>query len=407
MIKSHIDKEVQRQFDILKKGVVEIVPEDEFIAMLRISIEKNRPLRVKCGIDPTSRDVHIGHSIPYKKMREFQDLGHRGIVIIGDYTASIGDPTGRDEARPPLTAEEIQENADHYMEQVYKIVDSEKTDLLYQSKWFQDIHLQDIIKWASQTTVTKLLSHETFKERLKSSKPLFLHELLYPLLQGMDSVYIKADVELGASDQKFNVLMGRDYQKSHGQRPQVALFLPLITGLCGQKKMSKSLNNFVGIRDEPFDKFGKIMSIPDSIMMEYYEFLIGVRGEELKKLKDGLFDKTLHPNEVKKSLATQIVSFFHGDKIAASMRIKFEDIFKNKKAPKDIPTVTLTNKKTLTTLLFESHLVASRSEARRLIQQNAVKIIDGIRLIDPEIILDRSYSGKVIKIGKRRFLKFQ
>ncbi len=400
-----LEKEVQRQLKELKFGVVEITPENEFVEMLRASIRDNRPLRVKCGIDPTNRDVHIGHSVPYRKMRQFQDLGHIGVVIIGDYTASIGDPTGRNDARPPLGPDEIKENAMHYMEQVYTIVDKDKTEIVHQSEWFRETSLSDVISWASQTTVAKLLSHETFKERLDNTHPLFLHELFYPMLQGIDSVFVKADVELGATDQKFNVLMGRDYQRHSHLRPQVAMLMPLLTGLCGTQKMSKSLNNYIGILDEPFDKFGKVMSIPDSMMLEYFEYVGNVSPEELASIKKGYEKGDLHPNELKKQLAGRIVSFFHGADVANSMREKFENVFKNKGVPEDAPQYEITGEDSLVSVIFESGLLQSKGEVRRLVKQNAITVVDGEKISDSEVILDKTFKGKTLKIGKRKFLK--
>jgi tyrosyl-tRNA synthetase len=399
-----LEKEVQRQLSYLKRGVFEITPEEDFIAMLRESIRNNKPLRVKCGIDPTSPDVHLGHTVPFRKMRHFQNLGHIGVVIIGDYTASIGDPTGKNESRPPLTKETIDQNAKRYMEQMYTILLKEKTEICFQSEWFSKVTLRDVIKWASQTTVAKLLSHETFKYRLEAGHPLTLNELFYPVLQGIDSVYVKADVELGGTDQKFNVLMGRDYQKLENQRPQCAILLPIITGTDGTQKMSKSLGNYIGILDEPFDKFGKVMSIPDSLMMEYFKLLTEIPLPEIDKISEGLKDQTLHPNEIKKSLATAIVDFFHPG-LGVEMRTQFENVFKNKQVPDEVEEYPFKRGETLSTLLAESGALPSKGEAKRLIKQNAVSIVDGEKLTSPELPIGEEFSGKVIKVGKRIFLK--
>ncbi len=253
-----LEQEFQRQLAILRFGISEVTPEDEFAKMLRHSVYSGTPLRIKCGIDPTGSDVHLGHLVPYRKMRQFQDLGHIGVVIIGDYTASVGDPTGKNESRPALSMEQVRKNASNYMEQLFSVLDRNKTEIRYQSEWFGSIGLKEVIAWAAQTTVAKLLSHDTFKNRLESGCSLSLHEMFYPVLQGIDSVYVKADVELGGTDQKFNVLMGRDYQKNQAMRPQVAMLMPIVTGTCGTAKMSKSLNNYIGISDLPFDKFGKV-----------------------------------------------------------------------------------------------------------------------------------------------------
>jgi tyrosyl-tRNA synthetase len=399
-------QEAKRQFEILKRGVVEITPEDEFMEMLCDSIHHKRPLRVKCGIDPTRDQIHLGHTVPYKKMRAFQDLGHLGVVIIGDYTASIGDPTGRNEARPSLDLETVKKNAERYMEQVYTVIDPKKTEICHQSEWFADVGLSELLKWAGQTTVAKLLSHETFKDRLNSGNPLSLHELFYPLLQGVDSVFCKADVELGGTDQKFNVLMGRDYQKANEQRLQVAMLLPLITGTCGGQKMSKSLNNTISVVDEPFDMFGKIMSVPDSLIVEYFTYLTDKSLEEIAEIEAGLEKGLLHPNEVKKDLASTVVDAIHPEGSGPAMRQKFEDVFKRKNVPDDIPETALVLGKKLVDALMEAGLVTSKGEARRLIKQKAIGIVDGEKVEDTELSLDESFQDKVVKVGKRKFLKF-
>ena len=399
------EKEYLRQLEILGFGVTEITPEVEFQEMLRSSIKTNRPLRVKCGIDPTASDVHLGHTVPYRKMRQFQDLGHIGVVIIGDYTASIGDPTGKNESRPPLTKEDVAINAKKYMDQIYTVLDPDRTEVCFQSEWFSDTSLRDILSWAAQTTVAKLLGHETFKDRLESGNSLSLHELFYPILQGIDSVYVNADVELGGSDQRFNVLMGRDYQKQQNKRPQVAMLLPIITGTCGSQKMSKSLDNYIGILDEPFEKFGKVMSIPDEIMIEYYQYIGDVEQEEFEQIKKGITDGSIHPNEAKKTLASKVVSFFHGQKAGEEMRVQFENVFKKKKIPDDIPEFKGEAGLQLVEVLMKSGLLSGKGEGRRLIKQNAVGFVDGDKVTDQDYHLKAEDIGQVIKVGKRKFLK--
>ena len=400
-----IRRELQRQLNILTFGTSEITPEEEFIKMLEKSLGTGVPLRVKCGIDPTSSDVHLGHSIPYRKMRQFQDFGHTGVVIIGDYTASIGDPTGRDQSRPPLDKKTIENNAKKYIDQLYKIILPEKTEVRYQSEWFANIGLQEAISWMSQTTVAKLLGHETFKKRLDEKASLSLHELFYPVLQGIDSVYVKADVELGGSDQRFNVLMARDYQRYQEMRPQTAMLLPLLTGTCGVHKMSKSLGNTIGILDEPLDKFGKVMSIPDSIMMEYYEHLTQITPEQFQKLKEDVRSGKRHPNETKKELASKVVSFYHGKAIACKMREQFENIFKKKQLPESIPEFKYMGTISAVDLLVDAKLVSSKKEAKRLISQGALSVIEGEKIVDEDFILPESLKGSIIKLGKRKFLK--
>ncbi len=400
-----VEKEVQRQLEILSFGVSEITPQEDLVTMLRHSIANNQPLRVKCGIDPTATDVHLGHTVPYRKMRQFQDLGHTGVVIIGDYTASIGDPTGRNDSRPPLSHEQIKSNAARYMEQVYTVVDENRTEIRFQSEWFKDVSLRDVIGWAGQTTVAKLVSHDTFAKRLAEGHSLGLHELFYPVLQGIDSVYVKADVELGGTDQKFNVLMGRDYQKHAGLRPQVAMLLPIITGTCGTQKMSKSLGNTIGIMDEPFDKFGKTMSIPDSLMLEWWKYVGNVDAKTYAVIEAGLKDGSLHPNECKKRLGSAIVTFFHGEDVGLAMREQFENVFKNKQLPDDVADFKFERNQGLLDLMVAAQLVPSKAEARRMVAQNAVSIVDGDKLTSVEQKIDESFAGKVIKVGKRKFAR--
>ena len=400
-----VEKDWRRQWAVLSFGTADITPREEFEAMLKDSASKGVPLRVKCGIDPTASSVHLGHSVPYRKMRQFQEFGHTGVVVIGDYTAAIGDPTGRDESRPPLSREDIGRNAEQYMEQIYRIVLKERTEIRYQSEWFGSVGLEEVISWASQTTTAKLLGHDTFKKRLEEGLPLSLHELLYPVLQGIDSVSIKADVELGGTDQRFNVLMGRDYQKHAGMRPQTAVLLPLLTGTCGTQKMSKSLGNTIGLLDEPFDQFGKVMSIPDRILLEYYEFLLGMDPEEFEAVKTALESGDLHPNTAKKDLGQRIVSSFWGDKTALEMRERFESVFREGRPPEDTPTYRYKRGETVAVVLTASGLLPSKKEVKRMTAQGAVRFVDGEKIRDEKMILDESAQNRMIKVGKRKFLK--
>jgi len=399
------EKEFEHQWGVLNFGVSEITPEQEFRKMLRHSIKTQTPLRVKCGIDPTSIDVHLGHTVPYRKMRQFQDLGHIGVVIIGDYTASIGDPSGKNESRPPLDKSQVEINAKKYMEQIFTVLNPEKTEICHQSEWFSDVSLQDLLLWAGQTTVAKLLGHETFKNRLDDGNSLSLHELFYPVLQGIDSVYVKADVELGGTDQRFNVLMGRDYQKHRNMRPQVAMLMPIITGTCGTQKMSKSLNNYIGILDDPFDKFGKVMSIPDDLMEEYFKYASGLSPEKISVILADLKSGKLHPNEGKKQLASKVVSFFHGEDIGTEMRMQFENVFKKKLIPDDVPEFQMTEHMIVLDLMLKGGLVPSKKEARRMIEQGAVSIIDGNKIQEANFVVTNEFDGRTLKVGKRKFLK--
>lgn len=402
---SSTEAEIQKQLKVLELGVIEITPKDDFVKMLGHSIENNKPLRVKCGIDPTGSDVHLGHTIPYRKMKQFQDLGHQAVVIIGDYTAQIGDPTGKNESRPSLSADQVKINGQKYFEQVATVLDKTKTEVRFQSEWFSKITLNDVMSWAHQTTVAKLLSHDTFKHRLDSGSSLGLHELFYPVLQGIDSVFVKADVELGGSDQKFNVLMGRDYQKNAGLRPQVAILLPIITGICGTQKMSKSLNNYIGVLDDPFDKFGKVMSIPDQLMNDYAQYVSNFSWQQCQDFSQKLKDGSLHPNEAKKMLASSIVSLFHGNEVGQQMRLQFEQVFAKKQTPDDVEEFKISGSMTLIQLLVQSGAVASNSEAKRMITQNAVSIVSGDKLIQPDLNIGADFENKTIKIGKRKFIK--
>lgn len=400
-----LEAEFERQLQILRFGISEVTPDEEFSKMLRHSIYSATPLRVKCGIDPTGRDVHLGHLVPYRKMRQFQDLGHIGVVIIGDYTASVGDPTGKNESRPPLSMEQVRENAKNYMEQLFTVLDRNKTEIRFQSEWFNGVGLKDVISWAGQTTVAKLLSHDTFKNRLESGASLSLHEMFYPVLQGIDSVYVKADVELGGTDQKFNVLMGRDYQKNRGMRPQVAMLMPIVTGTCGTAKMSKSLNNYIGIGDAPFDKFGKVMSIPDRLMLEYYKYIAGVSLEQYQTIEKQLNDQALHPNEAKKQLAQMIVAFFHGQETAVAMREQFESVFKNKGIPEDTPEFSITEDLDIVSLIVQANLAPTKAEARRTVEQGGVSFYEGDKIVDPKALIGVKHAGQVLKVGKRKFVR--
>lgn len=397
--------EAERQFELLTYGVIEVIPAEDFKKMLIASLINKKPLRIKCGIDPTNVAVHIGHTIPYRKMRQFQELGHTGVVVIGDYTARIGDPSGKSESRKSLTEEEVKFNAAKYLEQVYKVVDPKKTEVRFQSEWFSKVGLTDVVQWAMETTVAKLLSHETFAERLKQGGSLGLHELFYPVLQGIDSVYIQADVELGGTDQKFNILMGRDYQKHRNLRAQVAMTMPIILGTCGQQKMSKSLNNYIGVMDEPFDQFGKVMSIPDALMPDWALHLSGWSKNEVEHFQTGLKENTLHPNVAKKMLAVAVVAYFHGQEVGNKMKEQFENVFAKKNIPDEIAEFSFLDGDRLLDILVKSGMLVSLSEARRLIMQNGLSFAEGNKITDDKTVLDRTFKNKVLKIGKKKFLK--
>ena len=402
------EKELSHQLEWLEFGATEITPRNEFTDILRKSIDERTPLRIKCGVDPTGPKLHLGHTVPYRKMRQFQNLGHTGVVVIGDYTASIGDPTGKEESRPHLEIKQVKKNAKTYMEQLFTILDPKKTEIRHQSEWFGKTSLTDILKWSSQTSTAKLLGHETFRLRLEKGHPLSLHELIYPVLQGMDSVFVKADVELGGSDQRFNVLMGRDFQRIYNLRPQVIMLLPLITGTCGKSKMSKSLNNTIDLQDEPSEKFGKVMSIPDHCILEYFRYLTDISPQEFTKMENRVKKEEIHPNEAKKQLAATIVTVFHGNKAGLQARKQFETVFKRKEIPDEMPEFSLDKKIELVSILAQSGILSSKNEAKRMVRQSAVNLIDGkktIRLSDENLLIGDDYKGKVLKVGKRKFLK--
>lgn len=405
MEKEQLHPDFTRQWETISHGTLEITPEEEFRHLLNEALKEERPLRIKYGIDPTASDIHIGHMVAVRKMRQFQDLGHIGVVVVGDYTARIGDPTGKNESRPALSEEDVKKNAESYIEQLYKVLNPEKTEVHFQSEWFAKTTLQEILQWAAQTTVAKLLGHDTFAKRVREQQSLGLHELFYPVLQGVDSLYLNSDVELGGSDQRFNVLMGRDYQKYKGQRQQAAVLLPLIMGTCGKEKMSKSLGNSIGVIDEPFDQFGKVMSIPDDLMKNYATYAANFTPQEAQKFCELLQSGVLHPNVAKKDLAQSIVTLYHGEDIALQMKDKFEQVFAQKKVPDDIPEFALEGEIPLLDCLLDAQLIASKGEGRRLIKQGGIRFDSGDKITDPLLVLGEDSREKIIKVGKRKFLK--
>ncbi|HPM01447.1 MAG: tyrosine--tRNA ligase [Candidatus Cloacimonetes bacterium] len=396
-------KNLDEQLKMIKKGVEEIIPQDELIKKIEKSIKTGKPLRIKYGIDPTGYDVHIGHLVPIRKMREFQDLGHTGVIIIGDYTAQIGDPTGRDESRPPLTQEQVKKNSEKYMEQLFTVLDREKTEIRYQSEWFGNLGLMDVIKLLSKFTLAQFMAHDTFRKRWESGNPLFMHEIMYPLLQGYDSVAIEADIELGATEQKFNILSGRDMQKFYNMDQQVAILSPILLGTCGTRKMGKSFNNYIAVFDTPSDKYGKVMSIPDNLILNYFNYATKVDPDEINKIKDDI-DSGANPKYIKQRLAREIVSLYHGEEIAQNAENEFNKIFSQKEIPTDIETLILTEMPVwIIKLLTDSKLCTSSSEARRMIKQGAVSL-NNEKITDENLQLEIS-EEVVIKVGKRKFLK--
>lgn len=392
----------QEQLQEIRRGTFEILLEDELLKKLERSFSTGTSLKIKAGFDPTAPDIHLGHTVLLEKMRQFQNLGHEVILIIGDFTGMIGDPTGRNEIRKPLTKDEVLNNAETYKEQVFKILDPKKTVVRFNSEWLEKMTAIEIIKLQARQTVARMLEREDFKQRFTNHNPIGIHEFIYPLLQGYDSVVLKSDVELGGTDQRFNLLMGRELQQDFGQEQQALLIMPLLEGTDGVKKMSKSLGNYIGISEPAGEIFGKIMSISDELMIKYYELLSHISTEELKGLKEGLKNQTVHPMEAKKSLASEIAERYWGKEAAVSAREEFENIFKNKGVPEEIPVFKLKGEMWLPKIMKESGLTKSTGEAIRLIKQGAVSI-DGEKWTDTD---KTPPSGEyLLKAGKRRFLK--
>jgi tyrosyl-tRNA synthetase len=391
----------QEALALLKRGTSEIISEKD----LQERLKEGKPLRIKAGFDPTAPDLHLGHTVLLNKLKHFQDLGHEVIFLIGDFTGLIGDPTGKNVTRKPLTAEDVARNAETYKEQVFKILDKDKTTIEFNSRWFDVFSAADLIKLASQSTVARMLERDDFEKRYRSGQPIAIHEFLYPLVQGRDSVELKADVELGGTDQKFNLLMGRELQKQDGQKPQIVMMLPLLEGLDGVKKMSKSLGNYIGIKESPNDMFGKIMSISDELMWRYFELLSFKSEEEVDGLKQQVSDGA-NPRDVKFLLAEEIIARFHNGSAATAAREEFINRFKHGAMPEDLPEVLVSavdGEILIGALLKEAKLVSSTSDAMRMIKQGAVKI-DGEKVDDTKLVV-KAGAEAVFQVGKRRFAK--
>ncbi len=399
-------KPVEEQFEYLRKGCVEIIQENELKAKLERSLRENKPLRVKAGFDPTAPDIHIGHTVLIRKMKHFQDLGHAVIFLIGDFTGLIGDPSGQSATRPAMTREQILKNAETYKSQIFKILDPKKTIIDFNSRWLSKLTSFDIIKLTSKYTVARILERDDFSNRLKSSQPISLHEVLYPIMQAYDSVALEADVELGGTDQKFNLLVGRDIQREFQQEPQIVMTMPLLEGLNGIEKMSKSLENYVGITEPPNEIYGKIMSISDPLMFRYYELLTDIPVSKIEDWRKEIREEHINPKDLKSNLAKMIVADFWSKEEAESVAQEFEKVFKHKEIPEDIEQIDIpAHPVSLVDLLVERNILPSRGEAKRLVRQGGV-YLDGIRVEDIESKLDFSKKNEyILKIGKRRFFK--
>lgn len=392
---------LENDLTIIKKGAEEIIVEAEFVEKLKTG----KPLRIKAGFDPTAPDIHLGHTVLINKMRQFQDLGHTVIFLIGDFTGMIGDPTGKNVTRKPLTKDDVLMNAETYKQQVFKILDPQKTEVRFNSEWFSDKSAADLIHLASNYTVARMLERDDFSKRYKENRPIAIHEFLYPLIQGYDSVALEADVELGGTDQKFNLLMGRELQKSHGQKPQTVLTMPLIEGLDGVKKMSKSLDNYIGIDEAAEQMFGKIMSISDELMWRYYDLLSFKSPADISKLRQSVLDGQ-NPRDVKFILGEEIVARFHDAKAAMAAKQAFIDRFKHGALPDDMPEHEIEvgdEGLSLAVLLKQAALVASSGEGNRMLKQGAVKI-DGEKVVERETKITRGMDA-VFQVGKRRFAR--
>ena len=401
-------KPVEEQFGYLKKGCVEIIQENELKTKLARSLKEKRPLKVKAGFDPTAPDIHLGHTVLLRKMKHFQDMGHDVIFLIGDFTGLIGDPSGRSATRPPMTREEINKNAETYKIQIFKILDRKKTIIDFNSRWLGKLTSFDIINLTAKYTVARILERDDFSKRLKNGQPISTHELLYPLMQAYDSVALEADVELGGTDQKFNLLVGREIQREFNQEPQIVMTMPLLEGLDGVEKMSKSLDNYVGITEPPGEIFGKLMSVSDPLMFRYYELLTDASLSQIKKWKKEAKESRLNPRDLKSRLARSIVSDFWGNQEAEKAADEFEKVFKDKELPSEIEEIPVKVAKILLIdLMVENNIFPSRGEAKRVIRQGGV-YLDGQRIEDIQLKIDlKKKSELILKVGKKKFFRLK
>ncbi|NEZ46892.1 tyrosine--tRNA ligase [Clostridium niameyense] len=394
-------KSVEEQLKIIAKGADEIIDVEDLKKKLEKSKETGKPLTVKLGLDPTAPDIHIGHAVVLRKIKQLQDLGHKAVILIGDFTGMIGDPTGKSKTRKPLTREQVLTNAKTYEEQMFKILDREKTELRFNSEWLSKLTLRDTIELTSKYTVARMLEREDFKKRFQNHSSIGIHEFFYPLLQAYDSVHLKADIEFGGTDQKFNVLMGRTLQKDYKQESQIAIFMPLLEGTDGKDKMSKSLGNYIGINEEANDIYGKVMSIPDNMIIKYYELATDVHPDEVEKIKEELESDKINPRDIKMQLAKEIVRLYHGEEKAGKAEDNFKNIFQKGNIPEDIKTLEVAQDElNLVNLICKANFAPSRNEARRLVKQNAVKI-NGEKSDDNTEIK----SEDILQVGKKKFIK--
>lgn len=397
---------VKEQLEIIKRGTVEIIPEEELIQKLKKSIKEKKPLRIKLGVDPTRPDLHLGHSVILRKLRQFQDLGHEAILIIGGFTAMIGDPTGQNKTRPPLTPEEVNENAETYINQAKKILDEAKTTIVNNNDWLGTMSFMDVVKLSSNLTVARMIERDDFSKRYNNNEPISLHEFLYPLAQGEDSVYLKSDVELGGTDQKFNLLVGRDLQKNDGQDPQVCLMMPLLVGTDGTQKMSKSYDNYIGIDEPANEMYGKALSIPDELIYPYYELVTDISTEDLPVIKRKA-DKD--PRNCKHDLAFTITRMYHGEESAISAREHFEKTVIQKELPDDAPILNFEpgSSYRLMDIIADANMSPSNGETKRMMKQGGVSL-DDEKIRDPNFLIHFvDQSEYILKVGKRKYARLR
>jgi tyrosyl-tRNA synthetase len=404
-----MNKDIKNQIAQISKGTDDILIKAELENLLLFSIKNNKALKIKLGLDPTAPDIHLGHTVVLNKLREFQDLGHDAILIIGDYTARIGDPSGRSALRPSLSPEIIEENAKTYMSQAFKILDSKKTKVLKNSSWLEPLKLSDILDLTSRFTVARMLERDDFKKRFQTNTPITIMEFLYPLMQAYDSVAIEADVELGGTDQRFNLLMGRELQKEFGQKPQIAITMPILTGIDGSNKMSKSLGNYIGVSEGPSEVFGKVMSIPDNLIIDYFKLLTRIEAQKINDIETKINSGALNPSFAKRDLAKIIIENLYDKNSASNAECDFDRIFKKKEIPEEVDDYVLNTQDLengsilLSEVLFESGLCSSKGEAKRLIAQGGIKI-DGNTIKDINFRINVSQANQsIIQRGKRNF----
>ncbi len=396
---------LNEQMDLIRSGAIEVLPEEELAKKIEKSIKTNKPMRIKLGADPSRPDLHIGHAVVLNKLRQFQDLGHTAVLIIGDFTAMIGDPTGKSKTRPQLTIEETKVNGQSYLDQAGIILEKSKMEVRHNSEWLSIMNFNDVIKLCAQYTVAQLLERDDFSKRYKSGTPISVHELLYPLAQAMDSAAIESDVELGGTDQKFNLMVGRDIQRAYGKEPQCILTMPILEGTDGVQKMSKSLDNYIALTDVPSEIFGKVMSIPDELIPRYLQYAAFASDAEVKAVEEGLKDGSVHPRNAKVDTAIRIVSKYHTAEAGKAAFEEFERVFKNKDIPDNIDEMEIeTDDGTegLLNILAKTKLIPSKKEAKRMVEQGAVSI-DGEKSADPFAAIDLK-EQKLFKVGKRKFL---